>query len=1330
MKQLFTACALLLFVFAGITFSGNAQTLQSGNYNLINNLPARTPVVFGGGGLHKTTGCPADTINYPWNKTTQLSTVSLNNVNSGNAFAQWYPCPQAITVSGFEFYGWQTGMNGIIVPLTCRIYNAGIDSLPVGTPLASVTVNVDTTFGGGLLSVLRKKAVFSAPVTVSSPNGYVLTVETTSNTNVAIVSNSWTATPSNGRGEWLSSVRIFNNPSFLRSYNINIGGNTFNADFLIQPFVSYNLTANFTPSISCMSVGTPIIFTNNSSPVLFNKFYSTRAFFNIPQFSCLWDYGDSMGSYWALNGVRTYNFNATYRVTLQDTLYGWTTGCGDKVSKDINQSPDPTIANNNGPICAGGTLKLFADSVPGVTGYAWTGPNGFTSTQRNPVLPSAGIAASGQYSVVTTIGQCSSAVASTYATIISSYAAGSNSPLCAGQGLSLNATQINGATYAWTGPNGFSSSLQSPTRPNMTKSDSGVYSVTITLAGCGVIGPLNALVVVNDVPSAPVAGSNGPVCVGQNLSLTAGGPAGGVYNWTGPNNFSSTQQNPVRPSATASFAGTYNVVVTMNGCTSIPASTNVTVNNNPTAPTAGNNGPVCTSQVLSLTASLIPGATYSWSGPDNFSSSLQNPTRDSLTLLRAGTYSVIATVNGCASPVANTNVVITTTTPAPVAGSNGPLCPGQNLQLTASAISGATYNWTGPKGFTSNAQNPLIPNINDSNAGLYSVTATTTTCGTSPAGTVNLVVNTLPPAPNLGNNGPLCEGQNLNLTAGSITGANYFWSGPSGFSSSAQNPLVTGITKAKAGVYSAYVSVPGCGTSSTSSTTVVVHSVPNTPSALSNSPVCSGDSLRLFAAVNNVGPNAIFNWTGPNNYMGSGRNNTLGNVLSSDAGIYQVSVSDSGCNSNNGSVNVVVRNLPAAPLAGSNGPVCTGATLSLTASTIASASYSWSGPQGFASNAQNPSITNATSKNSGEYSVRSFALGCYSVPATVNAIVKDLPEAPVASNTGPGCVGDNITLQASTIPGATYNWSGPGYTSNQQNPVLSNLTKGNAGTYSVSVIVSSCTSPEAKTDVVVNSIPEAPLLSSLPNVSACTGDSLRFYANYVADGIYDWNGPLGFTSSKQNPVMYVNNTAQGGTYNATVTRYGCVSPKASLVIQVHGSPNTSGINGISSVSSGEVVSYNVTGSSGSSFDWVLAGGTLQTGAGTSVVTVLWGPKGTGNIQVTETNSAGCKGITQSKKIDIGPAAGLESIQSLPLQCRVYPNPTTGQFVIEPLWNENLQVQVMLLDLSGRLVKDFGKHQAQAGQHISLDADQLSNGIYLLQINAGNHSMTEKLVVAD
>jgi len=245
-------------------------------------------------------------------------------------------------------------------------------------------------------------------------------------------------------------------------------------------------------------------------------------------------------------------------------------------------------------------------------------------------------------------------------------------------------------------------------------------------------------------PPAPTAGNNGPICEEATLNLTASTVPGATYSWTGPNGFSSNVQNPAIGSATPNASGSYSVTATVGGCAFPAATTTVTVNALPAAPVAGNNGPVCVGSPLNLTASTVPGATYNWTGPNGFSSSVQNPVIASATADASGTYSVTATVGGCASPAATMSVAVTPLPATPVAGNNGPVYECMTLNLSASAVPGATYSWTGPNGFTSASQNPSITGVTTNASGTYTVTATTTgSCASAPA-TTSVRVNPLP----------------------------------------------------------------------------------------------------------------------------------------------------------------------------------------------------------------------------------------------------------------------------------------------------------------------------------------------------------------------------------------------------------------------------------------------------------------------------------------------------------------------------------------------------------------------------------------------------------
>jgi beta-glucanase (GH16 family) len=79
-------------------------------------------------------------------------------------------------------------------------------------------------------------------------------------------------------------------------------------------------------------------------------------------------------------------------------------------------------------------------------------------------------------------------------------------------------------------------------------------------------------------PGTPTAGNNGPIWAGTTLNLTASAVPGATYNWSGPNGFSSTSQNPSITKASTNAGGFYSVTATVGGCVSAPGTTTVTVN--------------------------------------------------------------------------------------------------------------------------------------------------------------------------------------------------------------------------------------------------------------------------------------------------------------------------------------------------------------------------------------------------------------------------------------------------------------------------------------------------------------------------------------------------------------------------------------------------------------------------------------------------------------------------------------------------------------------------------------------------------------------------------
>ncbi|MBI4929429.1 MAG: PKD domain-containing protein, partial [Bacteroidetes bacterium] len=925
--------------------------------------------------------------------------------------------------------------------------------------------------------------------------------------------------------------------------------------------------------------------------------------------------------------------SGTYSVTAT------TSGCTSTAattSVTINQTPVAPVAGNNSPICVGINLSLTASST-GST-YNWNGPNSFTSTSQNPVIAAAGTINSGTYSVTaTSAAGCASPVATTSVVVNpppSAPTAGSNSPVCSGQTLSLTSSTVVGATYFWSGPNSFTAASQNPTIIGVTTAASGTYSLIATVAGCPPLTTQTISVTINQTPTAPTAGSNSPVCLGGNISLTASA-TGATYNWTGPNSFTSTSQNPVITPAATINAGTYSVTATSAaGCISTVSTTSVVVNPPPPPPAAGSNSPVCSGQTISLTVATIISATYSWTGPNSFTSTVQNPIIGAATTLASGTYSIIATVPGCGPSSTGTVAVTVNETPvAPSAGSNSPVCSGNDISLTASGT-GVSYTWTGPGGFTSTTQNPVITPATTSNSGTYSVTTTSAAGCTSVRNTVAVTVNQTPAPPVAGSNSPVCSGQILSLTASSV-GTSYSWSGPNGFTSTSQNPTIGGVTTLATGTYSVIATASGC-TGPAGTVSVTINQTPVAPAPGSNSPICAGTDLSLTASSTGTS----YNWNGPNSFTSTSQNPVITAAGTVAAGTYSVTATENGCTCPAGTVSVTINPAPATPTAGSNSPVCVGNTISLTASTIGGTTYSWSGPNSFTSTSQNPTIPGVTTDNAGTYSVSvtSIATGCVSTVNTTTVIVNPPPSAPTVGSNSPVCSGQTLSLTSSTVAGATYSWTGPNsFTSSSQNPAIGIVTTSATGTYSLIATVGGCPPlPTQTVSVIINQTPAVPVAGG--NTPVCVGNDISLTAS-ATGATYNWSGPNSFTSTTQNPVITPAATTNSGTYSVTATSVdGCTSTAGTVAIVVNAPPSTPIAGSNSPFCSGQTLSLTSNTISGATYSWsgpnsftstsqnpIIAGATTAASGTYSVVAIVPGcstsPAGTVSVTVNEIPSA-------------------------------------------------------------------------------------------------------------
>jgi gliding motility-associated-like protein len=315
---------------------------------------------------------------------------------------------------------------------------------------------------------------------------------------------------------------------------------------------------------------------------------------------------------------------------------------------------------------------------------------------------------------------------------------------------------------------------------------------------------------------------NQPCTVNQNFTFTSNGSANYTrVQWffgDGASIASSTDPNP--PAISYSSPGFKTAVLQVfngDGC-SVGITESFLVGLKPDLPLINGLKPrYCIGENILLNTPLQANASYSWTGPNGFTSSLQeiNITIDDAN--KAGIYTLSVTINGCTSDTRSVTVPLIGQTPIAsfISSSTKACTPQQTFTFTNSSQNFAKLRWNFGEGAS------ILPgNSNPINTITYSSSGVKTiileaegNSGCISIFSQDLIVALSPDRPIISVNKPdFCLTDTIRLSTPPQTDVVYRWTGPNNFISDQRAPQIAVTSPLVAGTYSVTISRGNCST--------------------------------------------------------------------------------------------------------------------------------------------------------------------------------------------------------------------------------------------------------------------------------------------------------------------------------------------------------------------------------------------------------------------------------------------------------------------------------------------------------------------------------------
>ncbi|WP_276363155.1 PKD-like domain-containing protein [Daejeonella sp. H1SJ63] len=971
--------------------------------------------------------------------------------------------------------------------------------------------------------------------------------------------------------------------------------------------------------------------------------------------------------------VNTTSAPITATITITPKLNGCT---GPTASYTITVNPLPVVSvPANQSFCVGTTIPAsnFSSTPAGAT-YTWTNSNtaiGLTSSGSGNVpsftaVNTGNTSISATITVIPTVNGCTGP--STTYTITVNPLPKVNVPadysVCAGTLTTAKTFSSipGGATYSWTNSNTAIGLAASGTGNlpaftpvnNTTASISSIITVTPTLNGC--VGPSSSFTITVNPQPAVILPNNFTVCAGETISPSnfSSSPAGATFTWVNSNTSIGLAASGAGnvPSFTAlnntasPQTATITVIPYLNGCAGPPSSYTITINPYPQLSSAVVvNETFCDASDGKITISATGAGPLEYS-IDGGSTYLQNGGK--FTGLMAGSYAVrVRNANGCILIGPTLSVSSPGAPPIPtITPFTSPVCEGSTLVLSIQNPNPlATYNWTGPLGFTATGTSISRPYANPSMSGDYAVTASIGSC-VSGAKVISLIVSPLPVV-TLPSNMLYCAGTTVPISSFASTpaGATYTWTNSNtaiGLAASGTGnvPSFTAANNSSAPVTATITVTPilnGCAGPASSYTITVNPQI--TVSVPASFAVCSGIMVGSPIFSSNQ-PGATFTWTNSNTAIGlaAAGSGNLPSFTAINSGTGSISATITvtpyfnGCTGPPTTYTITVNPLPRVNVP-DNFTVCGGANVAASnfSSSSAGVTYTWTNSNtaiGLAASGTG-NVPSFTAVNSGTNSISATIIvtpylnGCAGLPSsyTITASPQPIVNLPSGFTV---CAGATVSSSSfsSSPAGATYTWTNSNSTiglaaSGTGNvpsfTAVNTATSPVTTTITVTPSINGCTGPPSSYTITIN---PQPVINSAVAVNETVCDaadgSITIKASGAAPLEYSIDGGSTFI---QNDGSFTRLAA--GSYSVMVRNAsGCVIAGPILSISSPGAPPMPALNPYtSSTCEGSTIVLSVQNPNPlATYTWT--GPLGFTATGTSISRTNVAPSMSGNYAVT------------------------------------------------------------------------------------------------------------------